>query len=282
LIIYSVAVINNLIKYSKYNLTTMTKMAGLIFLLLITSGISIVAFSQDAYERKFMVEDGDTLPYRILLPKNYDAAKKYPLILFLHGVGERGNNNESQLVHGSKLFLRDSIRENYPAIVVFPQCPANSYWSNVDIKVENGKRKFNFSPDGEPTIAMKLLMELLDELEDDYKINSKQRYIGGLSMGGMGTFELVRRKPKYFVAAFPICGGANPETADKLKKINWWIFHGAKDDVVPPEASQQMVDALKAHNANIKFTLYPNANHNSWDSAFAEKDLLPWLFSKHK
>lgn len=244
--------------------------------------IPLLVFSQGIYEKKLLIEDGDTLPYRILLPKNYDASKKYPLILFLHGAGERGNNNEAQLVHGSKLFLRDSIRDNYPAIIVFPQCPADSYWSNVDIKVENGKRKFNFAAEGEPTKAMDLLLELLDELDDDYKINSKQRYIGGLSMGGMGTFELVRRKHKYFAAAFAICGGANPETAEKMKKNNWWIFHGAKDDVVPPEASQLMVDALKAHGANVKFTLYPNANHNSWDSAFAEKDLLPWLFSKHK
>lgn len=251
-------------------------------LLLFSACISLVAFSQDVYEKKLLIEDGDTLPYRILLPKNYDAAKKYPLILFLHGAGERGNDNETQLVHGSKLFLRDSIRDQYPAIVVFPQCPANSYWSNVDIKVENGKRKFNFNLGSEPTKAMELLIELLDELDDDYKINSKQRYIGGLSMGGMGTFELVHRKPKYFAAAFPICGGAHPETAEKLKKIPWWIFHGAKDDVVPPEASQQMVDALKAHGADVKFCLYPNANHNSWDPAFAEKDLIPWLFSNKK
>ena len=101
-------------------------------------------------------------------------------------------------------------------------------------------------------------------------------------MGGMGTFELVRRKPKLFAAAFPICGGGNISTAKKLKKTHWWIFHGSKDDVVPPELSKEMADGLKKVGADVKLTLYPDANHNSWDPAFAEKDLLPWLFSHKK
>ncbi len=104
-------------------------------------------YAQDLslYEKHLYLNKGDTLPYRILLPENYDATKKYPLILVLHGAGERGNDNEKQLVHGSRLFLRDSIRKNYPAVVVFPQCPANNYWSNVEItRNENDKRNFEF------------------------------------------------------------------------------------------------------------------------------------------
>jgi predicted peptidase len=103
-----------------------------------------------------------------------------------------------------------------------------------------------------------------------------------LSMGGMGTFEIVRRNPKLFAAAMPICGGANPSTAKQLRKTNWWIFHGAKDDVVNPEFSIQMATALQQQSANIKFTLYPDANHNSWDAAFAEPTFLNWLFSNKK
>lgn len=242
------------------------------------------AQDKSAYEKHWLVKGGDTLPYRLLLPKNYDASKEYPLILFLHGSGERGNDNEAQLVHGWKLFLQDSIRENYPAIVVFPQCSKNSYWSNVDFRYDTvtKKRTFLFPEKGEPTVAMRLLIDLLDELEDKYKLDDDRFYVGGLSMGGMGTFELVRRKPKMFAAAFPICGGANPLTAKKLKRPSWWIFHGLKDDVVPPELSQQMADAIKAKGAEVKLTLYPAANHNSWDPAFAEKDLLPWLFAQKK
>lgn len=105
----------------------------------------------------------------------------------------------------------------------------------------------------------------------------------GLSMGGMGTFEIISRKPDMFAAAVPICGGARPETAKNFaSKVNLWVFHGAKDDVVPPQKSEVMVEAIKKANGNVKFTLYPNANHNSWDSTFAEPELLKWLFSNTK
>ena len=246
--------------------------------------LTFPAFAQDLslYQKHLYISNGDTLPYRLLLPENYDAAKKYPLIFFMHGAGERGNDNEKQLVHGAKLFLREDVRKDYPAIVVFPQCAQNSFWSNVAFSQANGKRTFNFLAEGEPTKAMALAQGLLYQLLNAYPIKKKQVYTGGLSMGGMGTFELVRRNPKIFAAAIPICGGGNTTTAKQLKKTDWWIFHGAKDDVVPPALSQEMYDALLNVKAKAKFTLYPDANHNSWDAAFAEKDFLPWLFAQKR
>lgn len=241
--------------------------------------------SQDLslYQKKWMVQNGDTLPYRILLPENYDSTVKYPVIFFLHGAGERGNDNQKQLVHGGKLFLKEEVRKKYPAIVVFPQCPTNNYWGNLlRTHDDKGKRTFDFLEDGPPGRYMVLLMELVQYVFDKYPVNKKQVYAGGLSMGGMGVFELVKRMPKTFAAAFPICGGANPATASRLKKTNWWVFHGAKDDVVPPYHSENMVEALKKAKAKVKFTLYPNANHNSWDPAFAEPELLSWLFSQKR
>lgn len=246
---------------------------------------SLFSFAQDLglYEKYLFIKNGDTLPYRVLLPENYDASKKYPLVFFLHGAGERGNDNEAQLTHGAKLFLREDVRKNFPAIVAFPQCPRESYWSNVDMpRDSSGKRSFVFKEDGAPTPAMVLAQGLVKDLMQKYPIEKKQVYVGGLSMGGMGTFEIVRRNPKVFAAAFPICGGANPATADKLKKVNWWIFHGAKDDVVPQAHSDAMAEALKKLNASVKYTVYPEANHNSWDNAFAEPGLLSWLFSNKK
>ncbi|RXK58318.1 phospholipase [Lacibacter luteus] len=237
------------------------------------------------YQKQWFIQYGDTLPYRILLPENYDATKTYPLVLFLHGRGESGNDNEKQLMHGAKLFLQDSIRKKYPAIVVFPQCSATSYWSNVQAVTSDsktGKRSFYFVPDGEPTTQLRLVMSLLDNLQVRYRIQKKQVYVMGLSMGGMGTFELVRRKPNLFAAAVPICGGANPATAAQLVKTKWWVFHGGKDDVVLPAFSQKMVEALKQQKASVKFTFYPDANHNSWDAAFAEPQLLQWLFQQRK
>lgn len=252
------------------------------FIVLISLSVMTAAQDLNLFQKKQFIIGNDTLPYRLLLPENYDASKKYPLVFFLHGAGERGNDNEKQLVHGAKLFLKEEVRRDYPAIVVFPQCPQNSFWSNVDFRMENGKRVFGFKAQGEPTIAMKLAQELLYSIMKDYPVNKRQVYAGGLSMGGMGTFEIVRRNPKLFAAAFPICGGGEPTTASVMKKTKWWVFHGGKDDVVPPELSEKMVDALKAAKAAVKFTLYPDANHNSWDPAFAEPELLSWLFKQKK
>lgn len=236
------------------------------------------------YTKHFFVHDGDTMPYRVLLPINFDAHKKYPLILFLHGAGERGNDNEKQLIHGGNLFLSDSIREKYPAIVVFPQCGDESFWANIGTRYDSAtkKRVIEFKEEGEPTKAMKLLLGLLSNLKNNYSLDKKRMYVGGLSMGGMGTFELVRRKPGMFAAAFAICGGANLSTAIKMNKTAWWIFHGLKDPVVNPQFSKDMADALKHAGAKVRLTLYPEDGHNSWDDAFKEPDLVAWLFSHRK
>jgi predicted peptidase len=256
---------------------------SLLFALLILCSAS--SFSQDKslYQKKFFIKNNDTLPYRLLLPLNYDPAKKYPLIVFLHGSGERGNDNELQLVHGADLFLKTETRNNFPAIVVFPQCAANDFWSNVQFGTDAaGKRVFNFLEDGAPTRSLSLVMDLLEQLPKEYRLEKKQFYIGGLSMGGMGTFEIVRRKPKMFAAAIAICGGGNPATAKKLKHTSWRVFHGEKDEVVPWNLSDIMVKALRKKHASVQFNLYPDATHNSWDKAFAEADLLPWLFAQKK
>ncbi len=246
----------------------------------------VAATGQDLslYQKKMLVSGRDSLPYRILLPESYNPAHTYPLILFLHGSGERGHDNEAQLVHGASLFLLDSVRKNYPAIVVFPQCAVSSYWSNVQFQYDStGKRElFIFSASGEPTTAMKLLQQLLFGILKTYPVNKKQVYVGGLSMGGMGTFELVRRNPALFAAAFPICGGGAPAAAPAMKQVKWWVFHGEADDVVPPAYSADMVAALQSAGAEVKFSLYPGVNHNSWDPAFAEPGLLPWLFAQKR
>jgi predicted peptidase len=245
---------------------------------------SVFGWGQDfsAYKKKLFIQGGDTLRYRLLLPDNYDASKKYPLILFLHGSGEKGNDNEKQLLHGGNLFLRDDIRSSFPAIVVFPQCPEGSRWANYRLLDSAGKKAFVLQKDLPPSKTMLLLEALLQQFKKDFRLQDKKLYVGGLSMGGMGTFEITRRNPKLFAAAFPICGAADASSAKGVKKISWWIFHGGKDDVVPAASSIEMADALKKAGADVRLTIYPEATHNSWDSAFAEKDLLPWMFSKHK
>jgi len=234
----------------------------------------------EVFEAKtYRADDGSTLPYRILLPEDYDPNRAYPLVLFLHGSGERGEDNASQLTHGATLFTNPENRRQFPAIVVFPQCPTASYWANID-RGEDAHWQFPLRRN--PPTPLKNVLGLLADLEKDFRIDPHRRYLGGLSMGGFGTFELLARKPDYFAAAFPICGGGNVLAAPLMKNTDLWVFHGGLDDVVPPVNSRKMVEALSEAGASVQYTEYPEANHNSWDSAFAEPQLLPWLFSHYR
>lgn len=249
--------------------------------LLILTGF---ANAQDQFQKKVFINGNDTLPYRLLLPLDYDANKAYPLLIFLHGAGERGNDNEKQLVHGAKMFLVDSVRKNYPAIVVFPQCSTTSFWASIGFTIDSvtKKRSISFNADNKPSAAMKSLMALYKQLHKDHKIDKDRQYAGGLSMGAMGTFELVNRLPDTFAAAFAICGGGDTSTVEKLKPTAWWIFHGLEDAVVDPQFSKDMAAALEQNGAEVKLSLYPAVNHNSWDNAFKEPDFFSWIFSHKK
>ena len=251
-----------------------------ILILLLIATVSV--FSQE-FKEELLVQQNDTLPYRILIPENYNSQKSYPLLIFLHGAGERGSDNKSQLVHGSFLFKSEDFRNNYPAIVVFPQCPDKSSWANVKRNYDmlNGK-KFDFFKEISENKQLIMVEKLLDFIEKKYSIDPTRRYVGGLSMGGMGTFELVARNPDYFAAAFPICGGGNPHWSNLLKRTPFWIFHGEDDGVVSVDFSRKMYEALSKEKASVRLTIYPKVNHNSWDNSFAEPDLMHWLFSNKR
>ncbi len=236
-------------------------------------------------KRTFVHPKGDSLLYRILYPENYDRNQKYPLVIFLHGAGERGNDNEKQLTHGADLFLNQENRENFPAIVVFPQCPEDKYWINISIREELfGKGDPDFSQSLEaPSRQLELVHALTKQIIKKEKVDTKRQYIMGLSMGSFGTFEALGRWPKKYAAAIAICGGGNLELAKKYAPHTAiWITHGSKDDVVPVELSRRVHQVLRDHHADVKFTEFPQANHNAWDPTFAIPELLPWLFSKHK
>ncbi|WP_373512278.1 prolyl oligopeptidase family serine peptidase [Persicitalea sp.] len=235
----------------------------------------------DQYEkREFKTDEGNTLPYRLLFPENYDKAQKYPLILFLHGAGERGNDNEKQLVHGANMFLDAQNRERFPAIVVMPQCPEESYWSSVKVDRDKRPMTFNFDYSNSSNWPLEAAYDLVKQMVGEESVDTRRLYIMGLSMGGMGTFEQVYRHPKAFAAAAPICSGADVAAYDKrVRKTPFWVFHGDADSVVPVKNSREIVEKLKTVKVPVKYTEYPGVNHNSWDNAFAEPELLPWLFS---
>jgi predicted peptidase len=225
---------------------------------------------------------GDILRYRILLPDNYDRSREYPVILFLHGMGERGDDNEQQLVHGADLFLKEDIRKDYPAIVVFPQCPGDKTWSEMERENKpDGTTSFSFHLSKRPGEMSSLVMKMMKKLAREESVDKKRIYVMGLSMGGFGTFEMLYFWPKYFAAAVPICGGHDSEGASKYSKnVSLWIFHGADDNVVSPQYSREMNKALKELGADVKYTEFPGVKHNSWDNTFETPGLLPWLFSK--
>jgi predicted peptidase len=259
-------------------------MKKLFFGLLFIFHFTVLFSQQELFEYQHFIHNGNSLPYRIMYPENFDASLNYPVLFFLHGAGERGDDNESQLIHGKNFFSSDAVRKDFPAVMIFPQCPKDEYWAKIETTYDSdGKRVFGFRPDLEPTKPMQLLMTLIDSVYTTAWADKSRFYIGGLSMGGMGTFEILYRKPDVFAAAFPICGGGNPETAASYaKKVNLWIFHGELDNVVPVNLSYSMYDAIKEAGGSSRLTIYPEVNHNAWDSVFLEEELIPWLFSHKK
>ncbi|MEO9477322.1 MAG: alpha/beta hydrolase-fold protein [Cyclobacteriaceae bacterium] len=244
---------------------------------------AVAALAQPEYEAQTYKSDLRELNYRILYPENFSAKNTYPVLLFLHGSGERGDDNQKQLVHGSKLFSNASFRKDYPAIVVFPQCPQEDYWSNVTVDRSFHPLRLVFHEEGTATSALQQVMALMDSLYALPFTKDDQFYLGGLSMGGMGTIELAARKPEMFAAAFSICGGGHTARARQIAgNVPMWFFHGAKDDLVLPSHSTEMVIAIRENGGIARYTLYKDANHNSWDSAFAEPEFMSWLFSNVK
>ena len=240
------------------------------------------SYSQDfsLYEKQIFVSEDDTLNYRILKPLDYNPVKQYPVHLILHGAGERGDDNVAQLTHGGKLFLKKENRENYNSWVIFPQCSENDRWPSLksDSWDKNFKNKMK-----NPNKSLALVMLLMDAFIEKKQVDKKRIYVSGLSMGGMGTFELLYRRPNMFAAATPICGNGSTKFVDLYaNKIPLWVFHGSDDEVVNPRHSLKMVNAIIQSGGSPKMTLYENTAHGSWYNAFEEINFLKWIHSKTK
>ncbi len=231
----------------------------------------------------FINENADTLLYRMLAPAHTGDSKKIPLVLFLHGAGERGKDNVKQLTHGASLFLNELNREKFPAYVVFPQCPEEDYWASVKIDRSSMPLNLTFDYRQKITKSLSLVISLVKQLKEEKNIDENRIYVVGLSMGGMGTFEIIHREPDLFAAALPMCGGGDAQLFSKrAARIPMWIFHGEEDGVVSVQYSRDMVARIRKFNKSLRYTEYPETNHNSWDRAFAEPDLLSWLFLNEK
>lgn len=234
-----------------------------------------------AYEKKVYVSaQGDTLRYRFLRPEQEKAGEKYPLVLFLHGAGERGNDNQKQLTHGGQMWLNPVNREEHPTFVLMPQCPEDGYWAY-------NARPESFVPaempvQQEPSRVFRTLKALLDSCLSMPQVDKDRVYIMGLSMGGMGTYDMVARYPELFAAAIPICGTVNPSRLAVAKDVKFRIFHGDADNVVTVEGSRQAYKALKAAGADVEYIEFPGVTHGSWNPAFNKEDFMDWLFEQKR
>lgn len=248
-----------------------------LFLLGMILSMNLLAQSQfPDFEDLRFVEGQDTLPYRLMKPFKFDPAKKYPLVLFLHGAGERGTDNEITLKHFAPALSSPDAREKYPCFVLVPQCPKNKRWVEVDWSAKSHIQPIGMSK------PMQLTLSLLKQIEKKFKIDEKRIYLTGLSMGGFGSWDLIARLPDKFAAVVPVCGGGDEQTAVKFRKIPVWAFHGALDKVVIPERSRNMIEALKKSGAQPKYTEYPEVGHDSWKKAYATAELWVWLFNQKK
>ncbi len=217
---------------------------------------------------------GEKLPYVISIPAAVTEESSYPLVVFLHGAGERGSDGVLQMKHRQVLNLL-TAKGSPPAIFIAPQCPGGDKWSNVNWGAVQAEPL-----DQKPTRAMRLLLELLDSLDKDLPIDPSRRYITGISMGGFGTFDALMRRPDYFAAGVPVCGGADDARAASIAHVPLWVFHGAADAVVKPIRSQSIVAALKAAGGTPRSTEFSGVGHDSWRPAYAEPELPAWLFTQ--
>ncbi|MDZ7331364.1 MAG: prolyl oligopeptidase family serine peptidase [candidate division KSB1 bacterium] len=216
---------------------------------------------QTAHQFQQTLKKTVSLNYLLFLPKDYSSTKKsYPLILFLHGAGERGDDLSLVKVHGIPKVVEQ--QPDFPFIAISPQCPSDRWW--VD-----------------PWL-LEALNALVDQVIDKYRVDASRVYLTGLSMGGFGTWALAMTFPEKFAAIAPICGGGMPWMAFRIKDVPVWVFHGAKDPVVPIQRSEEMVDALKKVGGNVKFTVYPDAGHDSWTETYNNPELYRWFLEHHK
>jgi len=221
--------------------------------------------------------------YRVFAPKGWSKKKKWPVVLFLHGAGERGDDNTAQTRVGiGPAILRE--QSSFPFVVVLPQCPTNRWWTEPEMQA--------------------LALKALDQTMSEFNGDTKKTYLTGLSMGGYGAWAMASANPRKFAALAVVCGGIRPpprlnlpETAKppatakddpygavaaKVGKTPVWIFHGGADPVVPVSESQRMAGVLKAAGGNVRYSEYQGVGHNSWDKAYAEPELFPWLLSQRK
>jgi predicted peptidase len=246
---------------------------SLLLVLLLTFAQNLRA--DDFLTKTYTGPDGRTMPYRLLVPENYDAKKKYPVVLFFHGAGERGDNNVAQLYHGVMVFDTPENRGKFPCFVIAPQCPNRAQWVDMIWGAQSGIRP------ALPSASMQLALKCLDQVTAEYGTDPTRIYVAGLSMGGYAVWDCITRFPERFAAGVAVCGGGDEATVtNAVAQVPVWAFHSADDPIVPVVRTRHMIDAMKKAGGHPHYTEYQGLGHGSWDKAYSEPNLLPWLFSQ--
>ena len=231
----------------------------------------------DRFEaRVFAAPNGYELKYRLLAPASIKRGEHYPVVLFLHGAGERGDDNAVQLVHVVKELATDEMQQRYPCYVIVPQCPKEQKWVEVDWKLPSSQMPET------PSVPLAAVKELLGNLHTALPIDRNRIYVCGLSMGGYGTWDCIQRWPEQFAAAIPICGGGDPAYAQHFAQIPVWVFHGDADNAVNVNRSREMVCKLRELGSDVIYTEYPGVGHDSWTVTAKNRLTWDWLFAQQK
>jgi predicted peptidase len=250
----------------------MMKKRYFILMMLLPCCLVAKAQSTTGFEKSVYIIGNDTLPYRLLYPQNYDKHKHYPLVLFLHGASQRGNDNESQLTGVPKTLTDSAGRAKYACFIMVPQCAKKDVWVNFPTFPKS------LEPTAQATPSARLALRVLDSLIKHLSVDKRRIYITGYSMGGEGSFDLLTRQPKLFAAAIPICSVADTSKAKLIYKTPIWAFHGDMDDVNDVKYTRMMINKLKEQGGKPIYTEYPGIKHNSWTKAYSEPGLFDWLF----
>lgn len=235
---------------------------------------------KDFEARAYKISTTQSLPYRLFKPKGYSPAKKYPIMITLHGAGERGSDDSAQLKFKFSLMWADTASQAIrPCFVLAPQCPpAPNQW--VNRPWDSGSYDFSKVP---ISTSLQAVVNILDSLGREFSLDPDRYYVSGISMGGYGAWYLLMKFPTKFAAAVPVCGAADPKTAATLKDVPIWAFHAADDPVVPVFGSRDIINEIKAKGGHPNYTEYPASQkygHNAWDPASNTPDLVPWVMSQ--
>lgn len=235
---------------------------------------SVAAFGTPPEAREWKSPDGTVVRYRWSAPAKLEPGKTYPLVLFLHGSGERGDDNTAQLKHGVLPIIAGADKLGDSCFLIAPQCPADRWWAPID------RKTMRLNAADKPNALLETVLALVDETMKQQPVDAKRFYVTGISMGGYATWDLLGRAPAKIAAAIPICGGGDPSLAERFKNTPIWAFHGDADAAVPVQGTSDMVAALKKTGAKPKVTIYPGVNHDSWTQTYADAEVIQWLFAQ--